>query len=134
MNLNSINLKLIIGAFYLLILFTVLYFLFSFVDVKDLMSYEFIRLNKDTIIQYKNNNFLFLSISFFIFSIIWVLLLGFAAPILLFAGFVFGKWFGILVSLVATSIGATLLYLLAKLFFSDFIREKLENKFSHLIK
>ena len=130
MNLNSINLKLIIGAFYLLILFTVLYFLFSFVDVKDLMSYEFIRLNKDTIIQYKNNNFLFLSISFFIFSIIWVLLLGFAAPILLFAGFVFGKWFGILVSLVATSIGATLLYLLAKLFFSDFIREKLENKFS----
>ena len=90
MNLNSINLKLIIGAFYLLILFTVLYFLFSFVDVKDLMSYEFIRLNKDTIIQYKNNNYLFLSISFFIFSIIWVLLLGFAAPILLFAGFVFG--------------------------------------------
>ena len=113
MNLNSINLKLIIGAFYLLILFTVLYFLFSFVDVKDLMSYEFIRLNKDTIIQYKNNNFLFLSISFFIFSIIWVLLLGFAASILLFAGFVFGKWFGILVSLVATSIGATLLYLLS---------------------
>ena len=61
---------------------------------------------------------------------IWYLLLGFASPILIFSGFVFGKWFGILISLVATSIGASLLYLLAKLFFSDFIREKLENKFS----
>ncbi len=132
MNLGSRNLKLIIGVFYLLILFFGLYYLFLLVDVKDLTSYDFIRSNKETITEYKNNNFLFLVISFFIFSVIWFLLLGFAGPILLFAGFVFGKWFGILIAVIAASVGSTLLYLLAKLFFADLIKEKLEPKFSKL--
>ena len=92
MNFTSRNLKLAIGAIYLLILFFGLYYLFSLVDLKDLTSYEFIRSNKDIILEYKNNNFLFLTFIFFIFSIIWYLLLGFAGPILLFSGFVFVKW------------------------------------------
>ena len=129
MNITSKNLKITIGAIYLTVLFVGLFFLFSFVDLKDLTSYEYIRLNKDLIFQYKNNNLLFLVISFFIFSIIWVLLLGFAGPILLFAGFVFGKWWGILIALIATSIGALLLYLLAGLFFKELIKENLGEKF-----
>ena len=132
MNLISRNLKLIIGVFYLLILFFGLYYLFSLVDLKDLTSYEFIRSNKDIILEYKNNNFLFLTFIFFIFSIIWYLLLGFAGPILLFSGFVFGKWYGILIAVMAASVGTTFLYLLAKLFFTDLIKEKLEPKFSKL--
>ena len=132
MNLSSRNLKLIIGVFYLLILFFGLYYLFSIVNLKDFTSYEFIRLNKEIIIEYKNNNFLLLTISFFIFSIIWYLLLGFAGPILLFAGFVFGKWFGIIIAVTSASVGSTLLYLLAKLFFTDLIKEKLEPKYSQL--
>ena len=91
MNLKSLNLKLIIGAMYAVVISIGLYLLFSTIDIKDLMSYEFIRLNKDTILEYKNENFLFLAIIFFIFSIIWVLLLGFAMPLLFFSGFVFGK-------------------------------------------
>ena len=88
MNLHALNLKLILGASYLAIISIGLYFLFSFVDIKDLMSYEFIRSNKDIILKYKNENFLFLGIIFFTFCIIWVLLLGFAIPILIFSGFV----------------------------------------------
>ena len=61
------------------------------------MSYEFIRSNKDIILKYKNENFFFSCFNFFIFSTIWVLLLGFATPLLLFSGFVFGKWWGILI-------------------------------------
>ena len=57
MNLSSRNLKLIIGVFYLLILFLGLYYLFSLIDVRDLTSYEFIKSNKEIIIDYKNNNF-----------------------------------------------------------------------------
>ena len=91
MNIASKNLKLTIGGIYLIVLFVGLFFLFSLIDFKDLTSYEFIRSNKDAILEYKNNNFLLLTISFFIFSIIWVLLLGFASPILLFAGFVYGS-------------------------------------------
>ncbi len=132
MNLSSRNLKLIIGVFYLLILFFGLYYLFSVIDFRDLTSYEFIKSNKEIIIDYKNNNFLFLTIIFFIFSIIWYLLLGFAGPILLFSGFVYGKWYGILIAVFAATVGTTLLYVLAKLFFSDLIKEKLEPKFSKL--
>ena len=68
MNLSSRNLKLIIGVFYLLILFFGLYYLFSLIDIRDLTSYEFIKSNKEIIIDYKNNNFLFLTIIFFLFS------------------------------------------------------------------
>ena len=95
------------------------------IDIKDLTSFEFIRSNQVIILEYKNENFLFLSIAFFIFSVVWTLLLGFATPILLFSGFVFGKWWGILIVLAATTLGATLLYLLAGLFFRDVIEEKL---------
>ena len=132
MNLRSINLKVILGIVYLIIIATGLYFLFSVIDIKDLTSYEFIRSNKTVILKYKNENFLFLSILFFVFSIVWTLLLGFATPILLFAGFVFGKWWGISIVLISTTIGATLLYLLVGIFFQDIIEKKLSQKFSKL--
>ena len=132
MNLNSLNLKIIIGTIYLAIISIGLYFLFSIIDLNDLMSYEFIRLNKDIILKYKNENFLFLTIIFFIFCIIWTLLLGFVMPILVFSGFVFGKWWGILIVLISTTIGATLLYLLAGFFFQKAIEQKLAPKFLKL--
>jgi len=65
MNLNSLNFKVILGIFYLAILSIGLYFLFSAVDIKDLMSYEFIRLNKNVILKYKSENFLLLRFSKF---------------------------------------------------------------------
>tara|TARA_B100001765_G_scaffold157341_1_gene101928 strand:+ start:28 stop:753 length:726 start_codon:yes stop_codon:yes gene_type:complete len=132
MNLNFLNLKLVIGITYLAIISIGLYFLFSIVDIKDLMSYEFIRSNKDIILKYKNENFLFLTVIFFIFSAVWVLLLGFAMPLLIFSGFVFGKWWGILIVLTSTTIGATLLYLLVGFFFRETIEQKLAPKFSKL--
>ena len=132
MNLNFLNLKLVIGITYLAIISIGLYFLFSIVDIKDLMSYEFIRSNKDIILKYKNENFLFLTVIFFIFSVVWVLLLGFAMPLLIFSGFVFGKWWGILIVLTSTTIGATLLYLLVGFFFREAIEQKLAPKFSKL--
>ncbi len=132
MNTNSLNPKLILAIVYLVIIAIGLYFLFSAVDIKDLMSYDFIKLNKDIILKYKNENFLFLTIIFFIFSIVWVLLLGFAMPLLIFSGFVFGKWWGILIVLTSTTIGATLLYMLVGLFFREAIKEKLAPKFSKL--
>ena len=132
MNLKSRNLKLFLGITYLGIISIGLYFLFSVDDLKDLTSYEFIRSNKDIILKYKSENFLFLTVVFFIFCIIWVLLLGFAMPLLIFSGFVFGKWWGITIVLISTTIGATLLYVLVGFFFRDLIEEKLAPKFSKL--
>ena len=132
MNFKLSKLKIVAGITYLIIITIGLFFLFSFVDVRDLMSYDFIKLNKDVILEYKQNNFLLLTILFFLFSIIWVLLLGFAMPLLLFAGFVFGKWWGIIIVLTATTIGATLLYILANLFFKEMIETNLAVKFARL--
>ena len=132
MKLNSPNLKLIVGVVYLSIISIGLYFLFSAIDIKDLMSYEFIRANKDIILKYKNENFLLLTSIFFIFSIVWVLLLGFAVPLLIFSGFVFGKWWGIVIVLTGTTIGAALLYILVGFFFRETIKNKLAPKFYKL--
>ena len=116
MNISSFNLKIIFGVIYLIIL----------------SSYDFIRSNRDIIFKYKNENFLFLSIVFFIFSIIWILLLGFVLPLLIFAGFIFGKWFGTIIVVTGTSIGATLVYMLANFFFKEIIKQKLVPKFYKL--
>ena len=132
MDLNSRNLKLIIGTIYSILLFTGLFFLFSAIDLKDLTNYDFIRSNRDIIFEYKQENFFLLSIGFFLFCIVWVLFLGFAMPLLIFAGFVFGKWIGISLVLFSTTIGATLLYLIVRIFFRDSIREKLIPRFSKL--
>ena len=132
MKFNSLNLKISLGIIYLGIISIGLYFLFSYIDIKDLTSYEFIRSNRDIILEYKRENFLFLTFSFFIFSIIWILLLGFALPLLIFSGFVFGKWWGIFVVLIATTIGATLLYILAGFFLRKTIKENLAPKFIKL--
>ena len=91
MNLNSLHLKIILGIIYLVTISIGLYFLFSVINIEDLRSYEFIRENKDIILKYKSENFLFLTIIFFVFSIIWVLFLGFVTPIAIFSGFVFGS-------------------------------------------
>ena len=85
MKLDYSNFKIYLGGVYLVVLFLAIYFLFSTFDLKDLTSYEFIRLNKDTILEYKRENFLALTTIFFVFCIIWVLLLGFAMPLLIFS-------------------------------------------------
>ena len=134
MNSKLSNVKWIIGSIYLLLLIIGITFLLRNYNISDFFSYEFIRLNKNVILDYKNENFLALTVMFFTFSIVWVLMLGFAMPLLIFSGFVFGKWWGILIVLVSTTIGATLLYFLVGLFFRDIIQEKLAPKFIKLKK
>jgi len=129
MNINSFNLKIIVGMTYIVIFSIGLYFLFSFVDIKDLTNYNFIKSNKDIIFKYKNENFYILAFIFFIFSIIWILFLGFVLPLLIFSGFIFGKWWGTIIVVTGIAIGATLLYILANFFLRNFIKEKLVKKF-----
>ena len=132
MNLKTSNLKIILGLVYIIILSIGFFYLFSIIDIKDLTSYELIRSNRETIMKYKCVNFIFLTLVFFIFCIFWVLLLGFAMPLLIFAGFVFGKWWGILIVVISTTIGATLLYIMARYFFKEMIEKNLAPKFYKL--
>lgn len=129
MNLNIKNLKIIIGTIYLSLFIIILYFLFHFIDLKDLTNYNFIKLNKDILFNYKNENFLILAIIFFFFSIIWILFLGIVTPLLILSGFIFGKWWGTIIVVVGASIGATILYIISNLFLKNIIKKYLEKKF-----
>jgi len=62
----------------------------------------------------------------------WVLLLGFATPIFLIGGFIFGKWMGTILVVLGLSVGATMVYIIANYFFKDLIEDKFSKKFSNL--
>ena len=76
----------------------------------------------------------YLSILFILFTVIWVFVAGFGSPIALFAGFIFGKWLGLIFLIFGMTIGATGLYLFANYFFKEIIRDKFLNKFKNLEK
>jgi len=133
MKLESSNFKIYLGGIYLMVLFIVIYFLFSTFDIKDLTSYEFIKQNREIILKYKDNNIFFLTIIFFIITILLNLLL---CPMLLptlIIGFIFGKWLGTLILIFGNTLGGFLLYRLTKTFFSDLIEKKFRTKFYKFI-
>jgi uncharacterized membrane protein YdjX (TVP38/TMEM64 family) len=126
------NIKIIIGLFYLILLFIFLYLFFSKFTLEEITTYKFIQTNREYLANIKQTNTILLSFAFLIFTIIWVLMLGFASPIILAAGFIFGKWLGVLLAVGSLSIGATILYIFAGYFFKDLIEEKFLSKFKNL--
>ena len=134
MNFKTTNFKTYLGITYLIVLFVGIYFLFSNFDVSNLTSYEFIRENKGLILKYKDSNIFFLTIIFFIVTILLnILLCPMLLPTLV-IGFIFGKWLGALILVFGNTIGGVLLYLLAKTFFSELIKKKFATKISKFIK
>ncbi len=122
------NVKIAIGLIYILCLGLILYGFFIFIDITQLNDYSYIRDKTQFLISIKDQNPLWFTIIFFLFTIIWILLLGFATPISLISGFIFGKYFGTLVSVLGFTIGCTLLYILANQYFKDLIREKFSSR------
>ena len=126
------KIKIFLGTTYLLIILSFLWVFFNNFSLSEISSYEFIKNNSEYFNQLKNKNFFLVSLVFFIFTIIWVLLLGFGTPILLLSGFIFGKWFGSIYAVLSLSIGATLLYIFASYFLKDLVEEKFSIRFSDL--
>ena len=129
---KSKKVKLFIGLFYIFAVSLILYFFFSKFTFQEITSYEFIKNNRDYFYELKESNLFLLGIIFISFSILWVFAAGFGTPLALFAGFIFGKWFGLLVAVIGMSIGATLLYVFANFFLKKMIRDKFIDKFKNL--
>ena len=126
------KIKLFIGLFYLTAICLFLYFFFSKFSFQEITSYEFIKNNRDYFFELKKSNLILSASLFVLFCIIWTLAGGFGSPIILFAGFVFGNWFGTLLLITGMTIGATGLYIFANYFLKDLIREKFLSKFKNL--
>ena len=129
----NLKLKLLLGTIYLICFSALMFIIFSNFDIKDLSDINFFKNNQELLNDFKSKNIFLLLALFSIFSIIWILLLGFGTPLALFAGFVFGKWVGTLISALVLSTGATLLYYLANFFFKDFIKNKFSVKIEKFI-
>ena len=126
------KIKLYIGLFYLLFIGTFLYYFFSKFSLQEITSYDFIKNNRDNFFELRQSNLFLIAITFFLFTLIWVLAAGFGSPIAIFGGFIFGKWIGSIVVVLGLSIGATLLYIFANYFFKELIKEKFLNKYQSL--
>ena len=129
----SKKLKLFLGISYLLILFVFLYFIFFQIEISrinDFSYYKELQVNIDSLIGDK----LYINLLiFFVFSVVWVVLLGFGSPLLIISGIFFGKWIGTFVSVISFSFGSLILYTIANFFFKDLVYKLLEKKFSKYI-
>ena len=126
------NIKIFIGTIYLILLFIFLYLFFSKFTFEEITTYKFIQSYTEYLTNIKETNTILLSFGFMLITILWVFLLGFGSPIALVAGFIFGKWLGVLLAVSALSIGATILYIFVGYFFKDLIIEKFLSKFKNL--
>ncbi len=126
------KIKIYLASTYLFIISVFLWLFFSNYSINEITTYEFIKNNRDILIEFKKTNFFLITLIFFISTIIWVLLLGFGTPVCLLAGFIFGKWFGTIIVALALSIGATLLYIFANYFLKEIIEKKFSKKFINL--
>ena len=126
------KIKLFLGLFYLISIAFLLYFFFSKFSLQEITSYEFIKNNRDYFYNLRQTNLFFLGSMFVLFTMIWVLALGFLSPLGLLAGFMFGKWLGVIFLISGTAFGATLLYLFANFFLKEIIRDKFLSKFKNL--
>jgi len=123
----SKNLKIFLGISYLLILFGFLYFIFTNIQINRLNDFSYYKELQIDLGNYISANILINLIYFFIFSVVWVALLGFGSPILIISGVLFGKWIGTLTSVISISCGALILYSIGIFFFRDLIKAILEK-------
>ena len=126
------KIKLFLSLLYFFIIISFLLLIFNNFSISDISSYEFIKNNTDRLYFFKDSNLILLSIFFILFTIIWVVLLGFGSPIFLAGGFLFGKWLGTIIVTFSLTLGATFLYIIANYMFKELIIDKFSKKYSNL--
>ncbi len=126
------QIKLFIGLFYMLLVGLFLYFFFLNFSLQEITSYDFIKNNRDYFFELRQSNLFLLASLFITFTIIWVFAAGFGTPLAIFAGFIFGKWLGLIFLICGMSIGATCLYIFANFFLKDLVKDKFLIRYQNL--
>ena len=118
------------------ILFLLIFFLILWITYflnKDFFQLETFFYNLDFIQNFISQNYLF---SIFAFVILYSFLIlcnfPFASLLSMINGFLFGTWIGGTISLIGGTLGAFGIFIIAKNFFSDFIKNKFLNKYSYI--
>ena len=125
------KIKIFLGLAYLGIVSLVVIGFFYF-GANTFLSPSYLVENKNYIFELRDQNLFLISSVYFLFSIIWVFLMGFGTPLVIFAGFAFGTILGSILSIFSFTIGATLLYLFANHYFKDLVEKYLGTKYASI--
>lgn len=125
------KIKIFLGLAYLGIVSLVVIAFFYF-GANTFLSPSYLVENKNYIFELRDQNLFLISSVYFFFSIIWVFLMGFGTPLVIFAGFAFGTMLGSILSIFSFTIGATLLYLFANHYFKDLVEKYLGTKYASI--
>lgn len=125
------KIKIFLGLAYLGIVSLVVIAFFYF-GANTFLSPSYLVENKNYIFELRDQNLFLISSLYFFFSIIWVFLMGFGTPLVIFAGFAFGTILGSILSIFSFTIGATLLYLFANHYFKDLVEKYLGTKYASI--
>ena len=120
-----------ISILFLLTFFVILWIIY-FLN-KDFFQLKTFFSNLDFIQNFISQNYL---LSIFTFLILYSFLIlcnfPFASLLSMINGFLFGTWIGGTISLIGGTLGAFGIFIIAKNFFSDFIKNKFLNKYSYI--
>ena len=100
---------------------------------RDFFQLDTLFSNLEDIQNYISLNYIF-SISIFIVLYGFLILCNFpmASLLSMTSGFLFGTWIGGLIAIVGGTFGAFGIFIIAKYFFSDFIKKNILNKYSYI--
>ena len=120
----------------LLILFLLIFFLILWIAYflnKDFFQLETFFTNLEFIRDFISKNFLLSIFTFLtLYSFLILCNFPFASILSMINGFLFGTWIGGAISIVGGTLGAFGIFIIAKFFFLEFIKNKFLNKYTYI--
>jgi uncharacterized membrane protein YdjX (TVP38/TMEM64 family) len=114
------------GRLVVIAVFAAAIFAFFIFDGERYVSLEAVKANRDALLQFTEAHyFQALAIAFVIYAGATALSLPGGLVLSLATGFIFGRWVGTLLVVLAATLGATLVFLAARYLFADALRRRL---------
>lgn len=109
---------------------SILIFLFFYLQLNEYTSIDFLKIQQQNIVAYKQLHPIYSAIIFFLMYIVFTALSlpGGASIMTVASGMIFGLYIGTLLSSFASTIGATCAFLVARFLFQEKLQEKFSNK------
>lgn len=126
--IKLLNKKTLITLCYLFLIFVFYKIFFDFQFNKE-ETFNYLFNNKEKLDIYIKENFLYVSIGFVFFAIIWTILLGFGLPTMIVAAYIFNPFNGTLLLVASKTIGVAIIFIFyKKLFKENFLKKKMFKK------
>lgn len=97
------------------------------VTLKDYLTFETLRDNREALIAFRDANY---GLTALVYVLVYVVMVAFSLPGAVFAtlagGFLFGLWSGTFLTVLAATLGATLLFLAARHGFGETLARKMD--------